>query len=63
MIQMLSEASSLAIFVAFLLMLICGVACGFISDAILRDTGFGIAVNGVLIVVGSVLGACVRLAF
>lgn len=63
MIQMLSEASSFTVFIALVLLLIAGAACGFISDVILRDTGFGIAVNGILIVVGSVLGASLRLAF
>ena len=62
MMTLLSQASSFEIFVLCLLMLIGGVVCGFISDAILRDTGFGFALNGILVLVGCVLGACLRLA-
>ena len=62
MMALLSEASPSAIFVVCLLMLIGAAVCGFISGAILRGTGFGIAINGALILVGSVLGACLRLA-
>ncbi len=62
MMTMLSEATPFAIFAALMLMLIAGAIVGLVSDAILRDTGFGVVVNGVLILTGSVLGICARLA-
>ncbi len=63
MLMLLSQASSFDIFLTCVFGLIGCAIFGIISNAILRDTGFGVAVNGVLILLGTVLGACLRLAF
>ncbi|MGI3903004.1 MAG: hypothetical protein ACRYGP_31560 [Janthinobacterium lividum] len=62
MMSMIAGASPFDTFLACMLMLIGCTVFGIISNAILRDTGFGVAVNGVLILLGTVLGACLRLA-
>ncbi len=62
MMSLITEASPFETFLACMLLLIGCTVFGIISNAILQDTGFGIAVNGVLILLGSLLGACLRLA-
>ncbi len=59
---LLSQASSSDIFILCLCMLAVGMVCGVISNMVLADVGFGIAINGFVVLLGSVLGVWLRLA-
>ena len=62
MLTLLSQASSFEIFILCVFMLIVCTVCGILSDMIMRDVGFGVAVNGFVVLLGSVLGAWLHLA-
>ena len=58
---MLSELSPIVLFILGLFTVVGTLVLGFVTDAILRDRGFGPILNGLLVLAGSAFGVWTRL--